>query len=92
VIAGVQQAQALQSMGKALGWLYSASTGKNMGKTAMQMSVGVVDMMAALYVKRLLQVHGMARFLRGLGAYGDLSPYALGPDGSSPCSAVSSTY
>ncbi|MEJ6007034.1 YqiA/YcfP family alpha/beta fold hydrolase [Paucibacter sp. AS339] len=92
VVAGVQQAQALQSMGKALGWLYSASTGKNMGKTAMQVSVGVVDMMAAVYVKRMLQVHGMARFLRGLGAYGDLSPYALAPDGSSPCSAVSSTY
>lgn len=92
VIAGVQQAKAIQGMGKALGWLYSASTGKNMGKTAVQISAGVVDMMAAQYVKRLLQVHGMARFVRGLGASGDLSPYALAPDGSSPCAAVSSTY
>lgn len=92
VVAGVAQAKALQGMGKALGWLYSASTGRNMGKTAVQIGSGLVDMMAAQYVKRLLQVHGMARFVRGLGASGDLSPYALGPDGSSPCAEVSSSY
>ncbi|CAM4233041.1 DUF2974 domain-containing protein [Roseateles saccharophilus] len=92
VIAGVEQAKALQGMAKALGWLYNASTGRNMGKTAVQIGAGVVDLIAAQYVKRLLQVHGMARFVRGLGVTGDLNPYAIGPDGSSPCAAVSSSY
>lgn len=92
VVTGVQQAKAVQGMWKALGWVYSASTGKNIGKTAVQMGSGMVDMVAALYVKRMIQVHGMARFVRGLGATGDLSPYGLAPDGSTPCAAISSSY
>lgn len=47
--------------------------GENMGRTALEVGAGLGDIMAKHYIKRVLQVHGMARFARGLGASGDLT-------------------
>jgi pimeloyl-ACP methyl ester carboxylesterase len=87
----VRQARNLAAMGKALGTLANVARGTHMGRTAVDVSAGIMDMVTTTAIKRMLQVHGMARFVRGLGATGDLSPYDLGPDGSTPCAQVEST-
>jgi hypothetical protein len=91
VKVGVRQARNLAAMGKALGTLANVARGTHMGRTAVDVSAGIMDMVTTTYIRRMLQVHGMARFVRGLGATGDLSPYDLRPDGSTPCAQVEST-
>ena len=92
MLEGMKWVKTGQGAAKAAGWLYSAVSGRGMGRTAAQIGVGLAEMTAALYIKRVLQVHGMQRFVRGLGAYGDESPYQLAPDGSTPCATVASSY
>jgi len=91
VKSGVKQAKALAAMGKLLGTLFNTARGAHMGRTAVDVTAGLVDMFAIAEIKRMLQVHGMARFVRGLGATGDLSAYDVRPDGNTPCARVEST-
>jgi hypothetical protein len=92
VLAGVQLYKTGKGAWKMGRWTWNVLRGENMGRTALEIGAGLADVMAAQYVQRVLQVHGMGRFARGLGASGDLSPYAVRQDGSTPCASVSHSY
>lgn len=85
VIAQLEAAKGALQLGK---WIFR----KDMGKTALEMANGLAEAGAAAWVRRMLEVHSMERFVRGLGAYGDTSPYKAASNTEGPCGEVLSVY
>lgn len=85
VVSQVEAAKGALQMGK---WIFR----KNMGKTALEIAHGLAEAGAAAWVRRMLEVHSMERFVRGLGAYGDTSPYKVTINNEGPCGEVLSVY
>lgn len=85
VVAKLMTAQATLQLGK---WMLR----KNMGKTALEIAAAMAEAAAAAWVNRMLEVHSMERFVRGLEAYGDTSPYKQNADSIGPCAQILSVY
>jgi pimeloyl-ACP methyl ester carboxylesterase len=88
VLAGIQDYNAAKGMAKMGRWTWNVITGERMGRTAVEIGAGLADLAASHALTRVLQVHGMSRFVRGLDAQGDLSPYRVTQEGDTPCAHV----